>query len=132
MSPQTQCLGYSHHFESELTKEVNADKEAVKKLNITTISSITVKTKIEEGPIVIIGDKAMEVSNTGGIDLTPANIDVQTRSSKGKMQFRPDPAMLEQLQNAPGFEPVIINIQPLTDLRGFLGLNVSPILRDFY
>ncbi len=29
--------------------------------------------------------------------------------------------MLEQLQNAPGFVPVIINIQPMTDLRLFLG-----------
>ena len=33
-----------------------------------------------------------------------------------------DPAMLEQLRNAPGFVPVIINIQPMTDLRMFLGL----------
>jgi hypothetical protein len=28
--------------------------------------------------------------------------------------------MLQQLQNAPGFVPVIINIQPLRDLKGFL------------
>ncbi len=29
---------------------------------------------------------------------------------------------LAQLQNAPGFVPVIINIEPLEDLRTFLGL----------
>jgi hypothetical protein len=34
-----------------------------------------------------------------------------------------DPAMLEQLRNAPGFVPVIINIQPLKSLPEFLGLN---------
>jgi len=28
--------------------------------------------------------------------------------------------MLKQLQNAPGFVPVVISIQPLEDLRGFL------------
>jgi len=31
--------------------------------------------------------------------------------------------MLRQLQNAPGFVPVIINIQPLKSLSRFLGLN---------
>ena len=36
--------------------------------------------------------------------------------------FRGDPAMLQQLQNAPVFVPVIINVQPMTDLRVFLGL----------
>jgi hypothetical protein len=36
--------------------------------------------------------------------------------------FALDPAQLEQLQNAPGFTPVIINIQPMTDLKLFLGL----------
>jgi len=34
-----------------------------------------------------------------------------------------NPAMLAQLQNVPGFVPVIINIQPLKDLSVFLGLN---------
>jgi len=30
--------------------------------------------------------------------------------------------MLRQLQKAPGFVPVIINIQPLNNLRQFLGI----------
>jgi hypothetical protein len=34
-----------------------------------------------------------------------------------------DPAMLKQLQNAPGFVPVIFNIQPMNDLRKFLGIS---------
>ena len=80
----------------------------------------------------------------GGIDLTPANMNLQTKmdsplqlrfakqSGRGGndsgrvgddssgIKFHIDPAMLQQLQNAPGFVPVIINIQPMNDLRQFL------------
>ncbi len=35
--------------------------------------------------------------------------------------FNIDPAMLKQLQNAPGLVPMHINIQPMGDLRQFLG-----------
>ena len=66
-------------------------------------------------------------SETGGIDLTPANMNLQTQNAGGEIKFYLDPAMLTQLQNAPGFVPVIINIQPMTDLRQFLGLNYSKI-----
>jgi predicted Rossmann-fold nucleotide-binding protein len=59
----------------------------------------------------------------GGIDLTSANLSLQTRNSGGEIKFHVDPAMLQQLQNAPGFVPVIINIQPMTNLRLWLGLN---------
>jgi hypothetical protein len=66
----------------------------------------------------------------GGIDLTPANMDLQTKvdsrlrgnDAKG-IKFHLDPAQLAQLQNAPGFTPVIINITPLTDLKGFLEIS---------
>jgi len=70
------------------------------------------------------GDKAMSADN-GGIDLTPVNMRLQTQNVGGGIKFRMDPAMLQQLQNAPGFVPVIINIQPLGDLRLFLGLNTK-------
>jgi len=39
------------------------------------------------------------------------------------IKFHLDPAMLQQLQNASGFTPVIINIEPLKSLAQFLGLN---------
>ena len=38
------------------------------------------------------------------------------------IKFHLDPAMLAQLRNAPGFVPVIISVQPLEDLQGFLGV----------
>jgi len=58
----------------------------------------------------------------GGIDLTPANMKLQTQNNGGEIKFHLDPAMLKQLQNAPGFVPIIISIQPMVNLRQFLGV----------
>jgi CheY-like chemotaxis protein len=58
----------------------------------------------------------------GGIDLTPANMNLQTLNAGQGIKFHMDSAMLAQLQNAPGFVPVIIDIQPMLDLRAFLGV----------
>ena len=63
------------------------------------------------------------LATKGGIDLTPANMNLQTQNPSGVIKFHMDSIMLKQLQNAPGFVPVIINIQPMTDLRLWLGLN---------
>ena len=81
-------------------------------------------------PVMPIGfkgfiDNAMQgkektFSNTGGIDLTPANMNLQTQNAGDGIKFHLNPAMLAQLLKAPGFVPVIINIQPLKDLKTFL------------
>ncbi len=63
-----------------------------------------------------------QTSNTGGIDLTAANKYLQTQNSGGTIKFHIDPAMLKELQDAPGFSPVIISIQPLNDVPQFLGI----------
>jgi diguanylate cyclase (GGDEF)-like protein len=68
--------------------------------------------------VVADRDSAM---TRGGIDLSPANNVLKTQNNGGEIKFHMDPAMLKQLQNAPGFIPVIISIQPMTDLRQFLG-----------
>ena len=65
---------------------------------------------------------ATKTSKRGGIDLTPGNMNLQTRNAGEEIKFHMDPVMLRKLQNAPGFVPYIIDIQPLTDLRGFLGI----------
>ncbi len=94
---------------------------------------------IEEGKVTINPNRAMLGFNKGGIDLTPAKMNVETRAGspteafrddKGRsafgndngIQFHLDPAMLAQLQNASGFVPVIISVEPLVDLRAFLGV----------
>jgi hypothetical protein len=61
-------------------------------------------------------------SKTGGIDLTSDKALTVQNNGRG-IKFHLDPAMLQQLQNAPGFVPVIINIQPLNNLKLFLGID---------
>ncbi len=67
-------------------------------------------------------DAAMLTAEKGGIDLTPARMDLVTHNSFGAIKFHLDPVMLQELQNAKGLVPVIINIQPLKSLPEFLGL----------
>jgi len=65
------------------------------------------------------------VRREGGINLTPANMHLQTQNSSGIIKFHIDPAMLAQLKNVSGFVPVIINIGPLKNLKQFLGINTT-------
>jgi len=58
-------------------------------------------------------------SNLGGIDLTSDKALSVQNNGQG-IKFHLDPAQLQELENAPGFVPVIINIQPLGDLKMFL------------
>jgi hypothetical protein len=72
----------------------------------------------------IPADRAFYTSfhKKGGVDFT-SNQALVVRNNGHAIQFHLDPAQLAQLQNAPGFVPVIINIQPVSDLRVWLGLN---------
>ncbi len=74
-------------------------------------------------------DFAMAGEDVGGIDLTsdkmPLEVKMDSRlrgNDSAGIKFNIDPAMMQQLQNAPGFMPVIINIAPIQDLRIFLGI----------
>jgi hypothetical protein len=69
--------------------------------------------------------KSTREHREGGIDLTPANMNLLTKNGGEAIRFHLNPLQLQQLQNAPGFAPVIINIQPMTNLRMFLGLNAQ-------
>ncbi len=61
-------------------------------------------------------------TNTGGIDLTSDKV-LSVQNNGQEIKFHIDPAMLQRLQNAPGFTPVIINIQPMVNVRTWLGIN---------
>lgn len=80
--------------------------------------------QLNAGDIAVLNSNAnkADVLN-GGIDLTPAYMNLQTQNSSGEIQFQLNPAQLLELQNAPGFTPVIIDIQSLKDLKIFLGAN---------
>ncbi len=67
-------------------------------------------------------------SNTGGINLAASDKVLSVQNNGQGIRFDIDPAQLAQLQNAPGFTPVIINVQPLRDLPAFLGINENSSL----
>jgi hypothetical protein len=79
--------------------------------------------------------KSQAMLTRGGIDLTEGKLPLNVKNDPslaqddngGGIQFKIDPAMLQELQNASGFVPVIINIQPMTDLKLFLGINDSQV-----
>jgi len=67
-------------------------------------------------------------SKTGGIDLTPASMNLQTKLDhklhwNDGIKFHIDAAMLAQYQNTRGFVPVITSVRSLGDLKTFLGAN---------
>ena len=83
-----------------------------------SVQAITENDSLEK---FLQGDLAMNGhENLGGIDLTPAHMNVQTQNSNGGIKFYLNPAMLAQLRNAPGLIPVIIKMQPLKNLKAFL------------
>jgi len=62
--------------------------------------------------------------NSGGIDFTPKGMNVLVKNGSSMhekgIQFHLNPAQLVALRNSPGFVPVIINIQPMRNLKAFL------------
>jgi len=73
-----------------------------------------------------VKDLAMKVdehNNTGGIDLSPAYLNVQSQYSGEEIKFHIDTAMLAELRNSSGFTPDITDIEPLADVPKFLGIS---------
>ncbi len=74
--------------------------------------------------------KVEEPSGPGGIDLTPANMHLQTKVGGDDnamigqngigIKFHIDPTMLARLQSATGFVPVVVDMEPMADVRRFL------------
>jgi len=71
-------------------------------------------------------DRAMTVERNGGIDLTPANLNLKIESSGSLIKFHVDAAMFNELKNAPGFVPVINSFHPLTDMTILVGKPQEP------
>ncbi len=65
------------------------------------------------------------MTSTGGIDLTSDKA-LQVKNDGQAIKFHIDQGMLTQLQNAPGFEAHIMDIQPMRNLRVFLDGATAP------
>ena len=77
--------------------------------------------------IAVYAKEDSAMGSPGGIDLTRDKMNIQTRGDGNSIQFNSDPAMIQQLQNASGLTPVIINIHPMTtSVPMFLGLKEAP------
>lgn len=59
----------------------------------------------------------------GGIDFNPNKMNLELQNKGGAINFNFDPAMIQQLQNMPGFAPVVIDMHPIGSVQMFLGLN---------
>ena len=67
-----------------------------------------------------------QADELGGIDLTSDKALRVKSDGPGGIQFNSDPAMLQQLQNVPGLELGEIILQPMIDLKQFLGIQTVP------
>ncbi len=108
------------YYEAELRKEYGFAPRVTKKAS-------TPPTSIDPASI----DQAQDMKVTrstklikGGIDLNTDKLDIQLRHSGGDIKFNIDPAMLERLQAAAGFTPVIMAIKP-EGLARFLGVKTG-------
>ncbi|MBF0594602.1 MAG: B12-binding domain-containing radical SAM protein [Candidatus Omnitrophica bacterium] len=70
------------------------------------------------------GVSRRDLAQSGGIDLTRDKMGIQVQGDGQGVQFKFDPAMIQQLQNASGIAPAVIDIRPMTmTVPMFLGLN---------
>jgi len=93
---------------------------------------------LQESQSMKLPDEAMGINinkkpadnSIGGIDLTPSKLNLQTKvmndtgmlvgGDKVGIKFHLTPHMLQELKDAPGFTPMIINMHPLRDVKTFL------------
>ncbi|MBF0486114.1 MAG: methyltransferase domain-containing protein [Candidatus Omnitrophica bacterium] len=69
-------------------------------------------------------DSAQAATDLGGIDFNSDQMSLETLGlGAAAIKFNISPALLGELQNAPGLEAVIVNIHPLTALASFLEIN---------
>ncbi len=129
-------------FFADMEASFDADNELVP-LQIRPVTTLT--DTMKEGLQILEKahkkDEAMTINRNGGtqkvlskgkggIDFTSDITNLEIQNQGQAITFHLDPAMLQQLQHASGFVPVIINIQPMTDLRQFLGLKDQKNIPD--
>jgi hypothetical protein len=98
--------------------------EKLGKLNVFILEKGEIKPINKEKLPAIEKDSAMLTK--GGIDFEMDEMDLDIRSNGEDLKFNMPKDQMEQLRNAAGFLPVIINIQPLENLPMFLGILEQP------
>lgn len=74
-----------------------------------------------------LGKKALQ--NPGGIDLNPSKIHFDQTGMKTEFNLPSSDELIQEYLNIEGFEPIIINITPITNIPLLLG-TAEPVLED--
>ncbi|MEI8012374.1 MAG: hypothetical protein WCI27_07855, partial [Candidatus Omnitrophota bacterium] len=95
---------------------------------VATVAKETHQYAMESGDDTVVKNPTLDQSQNGGIDLTPDRLNMDVNAD-GRIKFNVDPAMLQKLQDMPGFSPVILRVSPIASVRNFLGLNdgIQPV-----
>ncbi|VAX35549.1 hypothetical protein MNBD_UNCLBAC01-2160 [hydrothermal vent metagenome] len=105
---------------------------AEKRYNPMGESSSPINQKVE---INGVNNQIQAPETKGGIDFNPNRMNIEERGQGVKfdiplMDMTGSPITIENLQNATGFEPMIINITPITNLPFLLGLDSEDFLDE--
>jgi hypothetical protein len=90
--------------------------------------SVDLSRSVDDGEVLYVDevslerDAAMSRQAPGGIDLNPAGLDLLSRGDGKGIRFDIDPDLREEYRSAEGLVPVIIKVDPLNDVPGFLGV----------
>ena len=63
----------------------------------------------------------------GGIDLNPANLQLETRGDADELHFSVNPSLLKDM-SVDGFVPVILNVSPVNSLPLLLGSDPGSVI----
>lgn len=67
-------------------------------------------------------NQTVNAQREGGIDLTAEHMPLEIKNAGQGINFHLDAAMLKEFQNAQGFVPEVDSIEPMNDLKAFLGV----------
>jgi hypothetical protein len=109
---------------SRLTTDILRTAERLSRQD-TTDNAIAARLILLEQAVRASRPETAEPTPVGGIDFDPARLNLEIQNNGGGIRFHISPELLEQLQNAPGFIPVIHSIQPMPPLPSFLGRGVD-------
>ncbi|MBL8013683.1 MAG: hypothetical protein JNN05_07525 [Candidatus Omnitrophica bacterium] len=118
---------YGEKFQKDLI-EVTPDQvqNALTKANITPNSQLTIAAAQSPADSVDEGDRgASNKQDVGGIDFNPENIKMEINKENGGIKVEFDPKVLEEIRakGIEGIVPVILNVQPVTDILPILSQN---------
>ena len=109
--------------ESKVRVRVSVEEDISNSIPAQTLLDKTVDFAMNSASQKSSGNPAM-VGEKGGIDFNSAKMNLDIMNGGHGIEYNFDPAMIQQLQNSPGFTPEVIDIQPMTtSVPMFLGLN---------